>query len=98
MSKINLFENLKDEIKKVRKDSLISFLNKPNIQMFGNDEFFAEGIISIYKYTKEEICISVNYLAIEIFGVNLEMKFYTKTVIKITGIIDYVSFQNCKKE
>ncbi len=98
LSKNNLYQKLICEIKKIQKDSLISFLNKPNIQILGNDELFAEGIISIYKYTKEEICFSVNYLALEISGTELEMRFYTKTSIKVTGIIDSVSFLNCKKE
>lgn len=98
MSKNNFCKNFVSRIEKIRKDSLISYIDKPNIQILSNEELFAEGIISIYKYTKEEICFNVNSLYIGITGRSLEMKFYTKTTIKVSGVIECVNFENSNKE
>lgn len=97
-NKKGLYGKIRSEAKKIKNNSLTGYIVRPIFTMSGNIEFIAEGKIFVEIYREEEIKFIVNGMRVTLSGRTLEMCFYNRHTVKITGFIINIEFENTKSE
>ena len=90
--KSKLSDRFKGRMKEIRDNSVLNCFSLPTITMFGNREFFAEGKITVEKYTDTEIVLCINTFTARILGRGLSLCFYSRKNVKASGYITDLSF------
>lgn len=84
------------------KEGLVESLELPKDLMYGavlvsitgRQEMLIENYRGILEYTKNHISLQAKTCRLVIHGKNLNISYYTNEEMKITGLIDSVSYEN----
>lgn len=92
--KRRIYAHLKDGIKQIQSNSVSGYIKRPNFNLSGNREMFVEGHISVEKYDDNEIALSVDEMTVFVNGRELNMCFYNRHTVKLTGFITDIRFEH----
>ena len=67
-----------------------------NITAVGQNELIIENYKSILEYQPEKLVVLTKQCRVEIFGKHLEIVYYAKEEMKITGRIECINYKNSR--
>lgn len=89
----SLYGFLKKEALHMKHNSLGEMVKNPEFYIFGNQELYAQGHISVDKYSETEIFLTVDKMKVYITGRGLSMCFYNRKTVKLDGFITGITYE-----
>ncbi|MBR3996475.1 MAG: YabP/YqfC family sporulation protein [Clostridia bacterium] len=89
-----IYRKLKSKAVGIKSNSISGYIKRPTFNLSGNRELFAEGKISVEKYGDTEIVMCINGMTVSVSGRGLEMCFYNRYTVKLSGFITGICFDN----